>query len=153
MEKRLLLAFVLSALIFAVWSVVFPPPAPPMAVPQEEVVSETVTGVVESTPAERIDAEAAIDAAPAEEALSAVAGEIEQTIRLANAVMEVELNNRGAMVTSMRLLHFEDDEGAILDLIQTIPNDDRAMPLQLMTEGVPETRNYRDEPTNYGALK
>ena len=152
MEKRLLLAFVLSALIFAVWSVVFPPPAPPLAVPQEEVVSETVIGDVESTPAERIDGEAATDAAPAEEALSAIAGETEQTIRLANAVMEVELNNRGAMVTSMRLLQFDDDEGAILDLIQTVANDDRAMPLQLVTEEGPDTRLYRVERTNDGVV-
>ncbi len=46
MEKRLLLAFVLSALIFAAWSVLFPPPAPPAARPQSEAAVEEVVGEV-----------------------------------------------------------------------------------------------------------
>ena len=152
MEKRLLLAFVLSALIFAVWSVVFPPPAPPVGGPSNTGVSEQKTAVVETTPEERGDEEAATEAGPDQEALAAIGGESEQTIRLANDVMEVELNNRGAMVTAMRLLHYDDDDGGVLDLIQTVPTDDRALPLQLVSAEGPDTRLYRVERLNNGLV-
>jgi len=152
MEKRLLLAFVLSALIFAVWSVVFPPPAPPAAGPQKEVVSEEVISEIESPPAARADTVAAADVEPAEETLSPIGGETEETIRLANDVMEVEVNNRGAMITSLRLLLYDDDDGATLDLVQTVPNDDQALPLQLVTDDGPDVRLYQVERTQNGVV-
>ncbi len=152
MEKRLLLAFVLSALIFAVWSVVFPPPAPPVRQPQNEVVGNEVSGEIESSPAQPVDPDIATDAEPTEEALSQIVGETEQTIRLANEMMEVELSNRGAMVTAMRLLHYDDDEGAVLDLVQTVPNDARALPLQFVTEEGPDARLYQVERLNKGVV-
>ena len=152
MEKRLLLAFVLSALIFAVWSVVFPPPAPPSDGPQKEVVSEEVISEIESPPAARVDTAEAADVEPVEEALSPVGGETEETIRLANDVMEVDVNNRGAVITSLRLLLYDDDDGAILDLVQTVPNDDRALPLQLVTDDGPDDRLYQVERTQNGVV-
>ena len=110
MEKRLLLAFVLSALIFAGWSVLFPPPPPPAARPQEDAVSREVSSEVESSPQARVDAVVPEERAQEEGAPEAVVGEHEQTIRLTNEVMEVELSNRGAVVTAMRLLGFDDDD-------------------------------------------
>jgi len=153
MEKRLLLAFVLSALIFAGWSVIFPPPAPPTAPPPSEVVVEEVAGQTGDSPAERVDSSLppAEDAA-VDENLSPIVGETEQTIRLANEMMEVELSNRGAMVTAMRLIHYDDDEGATLDLIQSVPNDQRALPLQLVTDDGPDTRLYRVERLQNGVV-
>jgi YidC/Oxa1 family membrane protein insertase len=145
MEKRLLLAFVLSALIFAGWSVLFPPPPPPAARPQEDAVRREVASEVESSPQARMDAVVAEERAQEEGDPEAVVGENEQTIRLTNEVMEVELSNRGAVVTAMRLLGFDDDEGAVLDLIQTVPNEERALPLQLVTQEGPDNRLYRVE--------
>jgi len=143
MEKRLLLAFVLSALIFAGWSVLFPPPPPPAARPQDDAVSREVASEVESSPQARMDAVVPEERAQEEGDPEAVVGENEQTIRLTNEVMEVELSNRGAVVTAMRLLGFDDDEGAVLDLIQTVPNEERALPLQLVTQEGPDSRLYR----------
>jgi YidC/Oxa1 family membrane protein insertase len=145
MEKRLLLAFVLSALIFAGWSVLFPPPPPPAARPQEDAVGREVASEVESSPQARMDAVVPEERAQEEGDPEAVVGENEQTIRLTNEVMEVELSNRGAVVTAMRLLGFDDDEGAVLDLIQTVPNEERALPLQLVTQEGPDNRLYRVE--------
>lgn len=145
MEKRLLLAFVLSALIFAGWSVLFPPPPPPAARPQEDAVSREVSSEVESSPQARVDAVVPEERAQEEGAPEAVVGEHEQTIRLTNEVMEVELSNRGAVVTAMRLLGFDDDEGAVLDLIQSVPNEERTLPLQLVTQEGLDNRLYRVE--------
>ena len=151
MEKRLLLAFVLSALIFAGWSVIFPPPAPPVAPAEKATVSGEVVGVVESSTPQRVAIDAAADEVAeevAEEtAEEAVVGEIEQTIRLKNDVVEVELSNRGALVTAMRLLQFDDDEGEVLDLVQSVPAAGDARPLQLVSEDGLDSRLYRVERT------
>jgi len=152
MEKRLLLAFVLSALIFAGWSVIFPPPAPPTARPQSEVVVEEVVGEAGDPPVDRADPVPAAEDAAGDENLSPIVGETEQTIRLANEMMEVELSNRGAMVTSMRLLRYDDDEGATLDLIQSVANDQSALPLQLVTDNGPDTRLYQVERLQNGVV-
>ena len=149
MEKRLLLAFVLSALIFAGWSILFPPPAPvtPPAKeePRNELLSEagddtTRQPIIEEQPPEAVDEEVV-----AEAVAEAVVGEVEQRIELANDVVEVDLSNRGAAVTSMRLLGFDDDDGKVLDLIQTVPVPERALPLQLVTADGPDDRLYRVE--------
>ena len=91
MEKRLLLAFVVSAVIFAVWSVLFPPerPTPPTA----------PTPALEQ-PATAAESPGAIDegpeptaAAPAEEAdvpQEAIAGQSARVVRFENDVMVVE---------------------------------------------------------------
>ncbi len=103
-------------------------------------------------PAEAVDPGEAVDGEAVEEAGSPIVGETEETIRLANEMMEVELTNRGAMVTSLRLLHYDDDEGATLDLIQSVPNDQRALPLQLVTEDGPDTRLYQVERLQNGVV-
>jgi YidC/Oxa1 family membrane protein insertase len=146
MEKRLLLAFVLSALIFAAWSVIFPPPAPVVTPPPESatVIGEAVDRIESPTP-EPVQTEAAAPEVPEETAGEAVEGETEQTVTIANDLMEVELSNRGAMVTAMRLLKYDDDEGKILDLIQSVPAEGAALPLQLVTDEGQDGRLYRME--------
>jgi YidC/Oxa1 family membrane protein insertase len=147
MEKRLLLAFVLSALIFWVWSVLFPPPTPtgppaPVeptpgadAVQRAEAPGEEPAAIAEQDPVAGDGAAAA--------AQEAVSGDKEELVTLANQLMEVDLSNRGAAVVSMRLLDYDDDDGAVLDLIQAVPLAERALPLQLVTEIGPDTRLYR----------
>jgi YidC/Oxa1 family membrane protein insertase len=152
MEKRLLLAFVLSALIFAGWSVIFPPPPPPTARQPSGNAVEEVVGETGKPQVERVDSAPATEDAAVDENLSPIVGETEETIKLANEVMEVKLSNRGAVVTSMRLVHFNNDEGAHLDLIQSVPNKERTLPLQLMTEDGPDTRLYQVERLQNGVV-
>jgi YidC/Oxa1 family membrane protein insertase len=152
MEKRLLLAFVLSALIFAVWSMLFPPP-PPVGAPTGSQPTAPDTSPAPAEPsgeaADRgigtVEVPLAVD--------EVVAGAAEQTITLANRVVEVELSNRGAAVTSLRLLGFTDDEGKVLDLVQSVPVAGRALPLQLVTEDGPDDRLYRIERTADGRVE
>ncbi|HSN56849.1 MAG TPA: membrane protein insertase YidC [Candidatus Sulfomarinibacteraceae bacterium] len=141
MEKRLLLAFVLSALIFAVWSVLFPPPPPPARVGGQPTPTVTPDGRLEPVAAADTGTEETVEPVVAE----AVAAEVEERLTLANDVIEVELTNRGAAVTSIRLLRYDDDEGGVLQLIQDVPLEGRALPLQLVTDDGPDGRLYRVE--------
>jgi YidC/Oxa1 family membrane protein insertase len=141
MEKRLLLAFVLSAVIFALWSVMFPPerPEPPAPEPIQEAFSEAS----EAAPAEAAPiSEARVSEEPEEESPAAVAAEFEDTVRLANDVLALELSNRGAAVTSFELLGFRGDDGHVLDLIQTLEHPERSLPLQLVDQQGPDQRLY-----------
>jgi YidC/Oxa1 family membrane protein insertase len=152
MEKRLLLAFVLSALIFAGWSILFPPPAPVAPTTVEEPTRgperETATGAA-LEPAAETPFEPTADSPVAAEA---VVGAAEESIELSNDVVTVELSNRGAAVTSIRLVGFDDDDGEVLDLVQTVPVAERARPLQLVTTEGPDDRLYRVERLDNGVV-
>jgi YidC/Oxa1 family membrane protein insertase len=156
MEKRLLLAFVLSAAILLAWSVIFPPPQRPAA-------PEPVPAAESQEPAERRD-DSADPPAPAEELAvveeeepigptdQVVEAAAEERVSLANAVMDVVISNRGAAVTSYRLLAYDGDDGQPLDLVQTVPLDSAARPLQLITAEGPDEKLYLVERFNDGAV-
>ncbi len=146
MEKRLLLAFVLSAAILLAWSIIFPPPKrpePPALEPgveQRPVADEVIETPepTESAPTEPVDDSPAADQ-PATEAT------IEEIVQLSNSLMEVELTNRGATVVSYRLLAYDGDEGQPLDLVQSVPLPEAARPLQLITDSGPDDALYAIE--------
>jgi len=149
MEKRLLLAFVLSAVIFAVWSVLFPPERPselPPPIPEAMATPVSIpTDSGESTGEVEVE-----NAATAEETSRglAIGGEREETVRLVNDVMEIEISNRGAVVTAFELIGYQGDGGETLDLIQTVDHPERALPLQLVTGDGPDRRLYAMEAGN-----
>jgi YidC/Oxa1 family membrane protein insertase len=145
MEKRLLLAFVLSALIFAAWSMLFPPP-PPVEPPSTEPVAVPTSVSSNGAPEDaRTTPPGAADTEPSAAPIAAIAGDRDETVVLSNEVVEIEIANRGAAITAMRLLGYDNDEGATLDLVQTVPAPDRTLPLQLMTDAGPDERLYRVE--------
>ena len=154
MEKRLLLAFVLSAAILLAWSVIFPPPerqppavsgtAPTEAVPAEKPApatgDETSSAVTPEIPA----ATAEMPAAPPTNEVSISLAE--QEVELNNEQIAVVLTNRGAAVSSYRLLGYDNDEGQPLELIQTVPLPEATRPLQLITaDGIDEALYVVDE--------
>jgi YidC/Oxa1 family membrane protein insertase len=153
MEKRLLLAFVLSAAILLAWSVIFPPPQRPRPEPPSPA---TRASEREATPsAQARDAAMAPESPPPvpgpefSEALGATA---EETVELANRRVEVTLTNRGAAITSFRLVGYEGDEGEAVDLIQTVPLDESAQPLQLLTGEGPDRALYAVEAIPNGVV-
>jgi YidC/Oxa1 family membrane protein insertase len=152
MEKRLLLAFVLSAAILLAWSVIFPPPRPPVSppepaagstAPQEKPTEEVETA--EPIPAPEQPSE---EVAPAE-AMTAAA---EEKVVFSNAQIEVELTNLGAALTSYRLVAYESDDGEALDLVQTVPTKEAAKPLQLITAEGPDESLYVAERVEDGVV-
>jgi len=143
MEKRLLLAFLASAVIFAVWSVLFPPERPPQpAAPQravEETAPQAPSGDAGVSAAEAESVAGTDGAVPPATAEAAAA---EETVRLANADMVVELTNRGAAISHFELTHYQGDEGEALDLLQTVDHPRRTLPLQLLIGDQRDERLY-----------
>lgn len=146
MEKRLLLAFVASAVIFAVWSVLFPPQRPPQPVQPQPAVEHTTPAAVDSAEPEA-PAGTATELTPVE----AQGAAVEETVRLANGEMVVELTNRGAAITAFELTRYQGDEGEALDLIQTVEHPRRTLPLQLMVGGERDERLYVVERGDWAA--
>jgi len=133
MERRLLLAFVLSAVIFAVWSVVFPPPKPPAV--DEVAATPTATDVVEEQPTPGVEESQDEPEPPGELTGERRVAESRQTVTLANDVVRLEVTNEGGAIASFVLEGYAGDDGKILDLVQSVPGPDRALPLQLVLEG------------------
>jgi len=138
MEKRLLIAFAVSAVILAVYSALFAPP-PPAPSPEEGRQPTEVADVRprdEAQGGEPLEAEEAVGEVAAQEAAEdAVAAEAEESLTLRNDVVAVTISNRGAAVTSYVLLEHEGDDGGELDLVQTVPAPEQALPLQLVEAG------------------
>jgi len=145
MEKRLLLAFVLSAAILLAWSVIFPPP--------QRQVPEPVDVGPQTTPAAVAPAEAPAgepgggedETIPAAISADVVGATVEETVELGNTKVSVVLTNRGAAISSCRLLGYNGDGGQPLELIQTVPLPDSALPLQLITANGPDEALYAVE--------
>jgi YidC/Oxa1 family membrane protein insertase len=138
MERRLLLAFVASAVIFAVWSVLFPPQRPPQPVTPQTAVE----GAAPQEPSPEVGARPAAAEAGAATPAAAEAAAVEETVRLENDDMVVELTNRGAAITAYELTRYQGDAGETLDLIQTVDHPRRTLPLQLVVGGERDERLY-----------
>jgi YidC/Oxa1 family membrane protein insertase len=157
MEKRLLLAFVLSAAILLAWSVIFPPPQRPAAPSEPAPAAETQEPVEVPSdsgepPAPAEDIAAAVEEESIVPTDQVVEGAVEERVDLANELMDVVISNRGAAVTSYRLLAYDGDDGQPLDLVQTVPLDSAARPLQLITAEGPDEALYLVERIDRGAI-
>ncbi len=153
MEKRLLLAFVLSAVIFALWSVLFPPERPTPAVDGAPRVEERSQPTAPQEVEEPITVDSATDES-SEVVVSdeVIVGEIEEVLRFSNDVMSVEISTRGAAITSMQLTDYTEDNGDTLELVQEVDHPDRTFPLQLVTSDGADQRLYAVERGANGAV-
>jgi YidC/Oxa1 family membrane protein insertase len=158
MDRRVFLAVVLSAAIFIVWSILFPPPKPVRpavdgrdAAPAKELNRQSDTGATgdpEAAPEQAVEEVASpTPAVVVEEATSATS---EEEIELSNDVMKVTISNRGGVVSSFVLFGYRGDEGETLDLIQTVDVPERSLPLQLVTESGPDSQLYAVERIDNG---
>jgi YidC/Oxa1 family membrane protein insertase len=151
MEKRLLLAFVLSAAILLGWSIIFPPPQRPVA-PADPGAETPPPAEEPVVPAEPVEETVAVVEEVAEEPVQAMGAAAQESIVLSNGVMEVALTNRGAALTSYRLLAYDGDDGQPLDLVQTVPLAEAAKPLQVITAEGPDNALYLVERIERGAI-
>ena len=151
MEKRLLLAFVLSAAILLAWSILFPPPQRPVA-PAEPGGEPQAPAVEQAEPEEPDEGAGEVEEEPVGEAEPAMVAAAEERVVLSNGVVEVALTNRGAALSSYRLLGYDGDDGRALDLVQTVPLSETATPLQLITAEGPDDGLYVVERIDGGAI-
>lgn len=130
MERRALLAVLLSVVAVVVWYSLFPPKPP---VPTElSQPAPTPTAAAEGTvPAE---------AAPVPVAAEAVVGEREEQVVLGDEEFRVVVSNRGGVVVSLQLGGFRDEKGNPQELVGAgIP------PLALVPDGPWNRELYRVE--------
>lgn len=146
MEKRLLLAFVLSAAILLAWSVIFPPPQRQQVPAAGDVVPQATpkaSPAAEPLLSDTVESGASAEPVPPSDEI--IGATVEETVKLANAKIAVELTNRGALVSSYRLLAYDNDDGQPLDLVQNVPLATSSRPLQLMTADGPDDALYAVE--------
>jgi YidC/Oxa1 family membrane protein insertase len=121
-ELRILVASLLSMMVFLAWTKFFGPKLP-ANVPQPNNPAQTATptpGTSPSTnpPAAPGKAPSAVSAAPST-TVSAIGDTQERTIVVENALYRVEFSNRGAVVKSWKLKKYKDDAKPqrMLDLV------------------------------------
>jgi YidC/Oxa1 family membrane protein insertase len=155
MEKRLLLAFVLSAAILLAWSIIFPPPQR-ISGPQPEGTEQPQTTEKEEVESGRIGNEEVLaeEAESPEEANpdTAITGTGPTTTTLSNDFITVEFTNDGARVASYVLRAYDGDAGQPLDLVQSVSLPEATTPLQLITADGPDHRLYATENVNHGVI-
>jgi YidC/Oxa1 family membrane protein insertase len=145
MEKRLLLAFVLSAAILLAWSVIFPPPQRTPTLPEPAVAQDTTSQTGDTPPRVPEPAQDDDDLVETEPLDEAIVAATEEEIELSNENITVILTNRGAAVSSYLLANYDDDAGLPVDLVQHVPLSQRSLPLQLVTPAGPDDGLYAVE--------
>lgn len=132
MDRRLLLAVVLSIGLLLTWQWLFPPPKPePSALPPAAVETGQ-TGTPATAPAQT-PAETAAAAAPAAAPVPTepVAAGAEEKIQIATDLFDVTLTNRGGRVESWKLKGYPAKDGTIVELIPASGRRDDALPLAI----------------------
>ena len=124
MEKRVLLAVLLSFVVLYGYQAMFPPPKPPVTPATEEqpapqaapqTASPTAPPVAEAPPAE---APASTPAASATAAASAVVSDTaEHDIPFENDSVRAVFTSRGGVLKSWELKHYQGADGKPLELV------------------------------------
>ena len=119
MEKRLLLAAVLSLAVLGLWELLVPKPRKPPVQAAPAAVSPQPPALAASPAASASIAQAP---APAQEHLpSPVAAREETPATIANELLRATFSNRGAVLTSLLLLRHTDDHKKPLEMVRQLP--------------------------------
>lgn len=131
MEKRLLVAALLSLGVLLLWEWVGPK-APRRAAPAAAPVAPTRGAAILPTAAVPVPAPLA-----RVEDVERIAGTSEGLTTLENSVARATFSNRGAVLTSFVLLKHFDEQGRPLELIRSVP-DPAMKPLAVSFDGNPD---------------
>ena len=135
-NRRLFIAFFLSALILIVWSTIFPP-VPPAVQPSEQVATEAVevadseTGSMKRLPATASREESDQDLIDYDRDL--VEARVEALDVLEDESVQVVFSNRGAQMVSFRLKEHASAGGEALELVRDRGSD--PYPFGLVVDG------------------
>jgi YidC/Oxa1 family membrane protein insertase len=166
MDKRLILAVVLSVAFLLVWTYVFTPKAPPpgqgeVAQPESAAPDDGAPDPAaaapprESAPAAAphmagLGGPVAAAARPALPQGQEIGAASEEEIVVATPLAEIRLTNRGGRVISWKLKDYLDEKGSPLDLVSEAARKLDHLPLQMLLEDPETTRRintafYRTE--------
>jgi YidC/Oxa1 family membrane protein insertase len=139
MERRVLLAVVLSmAVLYAYQALVAPPPPDAKKAPQQQSAA-TKEPASSASPAA---APPAVVAAPAPQALVADANERQIVVETSD--VEAVLSNRGARLLHWRLKRYLDDEGKPVDLVPSALPPNQPTPFSLAFDDPQLTARVND---------
>ncbi len=174
MEKRIVLAVIVSIVFFFLWSWLFNPAVPPQL--PEEAIEGAGAPPIESLPdgatgpqptasgglqpvVERPSLTDGTGGFPSIPGIpGAVAGaadpdiptgveisaEAEEIITIDTDLYAIRLSNRGAQVTSWKLLDYQDDDGEPLDLVSAAAAELNIRPLQILVDDPDATTRLRN---------
>ena len=145
MEKRLLLAAVLSLAVLAAWEFLVPkPPKPaPAAVPSPVATAQAPVAASTGQPPATGASTASAAPAPAKSLPAPVSGHAEEKPVLENGVARVTFSSKGAVISSLLLLRHNDDKKKPLELVRQAPGTEK--PLAVEFPGNPDlTRRVAD---------
>lgn len=132
MEKRVLLAVILSFIVLYGYQAMFPPPRP---APPGDVTADAPPGggapPIPSAPAADAPPPQAVEPEPVE---ARVADDTARDIVIENDDVRGILNTRGGVITSWRLKHYLDDQGQPLELVPTAVPEGAFKPFALSVE-------------------
>ena len=123
-QKRLLIAFVISAVILIGWSYFFPPPAP-----QKDTNNPQQAAEATPTPT----AEPNITAQPIQPAATTPDATPQKTVTISTPLYEVELDSRGGVARSWIIKRNKDEKGEGKPLYSISGTRDNPQPLQLIS--------------------
>jgi YidC/Oxa1 family membrane protein insertase len=134
--RRLLLAFVLSLAVIAIWYTLFPPakPKPPEPAAQSRQAAPAPapgTPSVPAPPAAAVPGQPAVAAAPAPAPAAAAA---EEKVTLQSGRTQAVFTNRGAQLLSLMAPEKSDPKSGVLELVRQRAGLD--YPYSLTTEGL-----------------
>jgi YidC/Oxa1 family membrane protein insertase len=135
MDKKFLLAIVLSFLVIYGWQAMFPPPKP---VPPPQAAPKVATDAGGSASSAAPGAPASTGASPsqaveAETAKPLVAASADQDIVVESDAVLAVFSTKGAVLKSWRLKKYFDDKGAPLELVPAnVPNATKPFSLDIV---------------------
>ncbi len=129
-QRRMLLAAVLSAVVMVAYFFVVPRPEPSLPEPATPGIASTRT---ETVPTDSPEPAAPADEVPAGE--QTIEADSEQSVTIETDSFVVEFTNRGALVTSWRLKDYNDALGEPLDLVHRGGAERFGFPFRLVRPG------------------
>lgn len=145
MEKRALVAIVLSVAVMAIWQIFFVPPPPAQAPeppaassPAEGPGGEPVAGGRQTTPPDAPPAAAADPIAQETVAAEAIQADASMEFRLVTDTQDIRLTNEGGRALLWRLTRYTHDGAIPVDLLSEQARAAGVLPLQIEVPGDPE---------------
>src|SRR5512146_1662851 len=137
MEKRVLVAAILSGLVIVLWFTLVAPPPKGQASPTPSPATTPATAEAAPTAAPQGTAEVSPVAAP-----PAVGGSDAADVVIGSEGMKLTLSPRGGVVRSIVLEAYRDPKGQALELVRA----ETPPPLSLLNDGPWNRELYRVEP-------
>ncbi len=130
MEKRLLIAIILSFLIIFLYQAIFVKQEP-----QTETPQKTITQPEPALKEEKPDKEKILQSEPAKkEEIKPVSEERERKITIHTSLYTAEWSNRGAVLTKWKLMEYKNEEGGQMELVSESSEEVNRYPFALKTE-------------------